>query len=300
MTGTENIDPRFRGLDTWDDSKILDALVDGQARAVAAVRNALPALALATAAIAARIEPDGRLIYTGAGTSGRQAALDGMELGATFSWPVERIAFVLAEGTTLDPGIKMTDEDDTTAARDAIKDLRITSRDCMIAVAASGTTPFTLTAAEGARAAGALVVAIANNPGAPLFRHADHAILLDTGAEVISGSTRMSAGTAQKAALGLISTLLMTRLGHVHDGLMVSMRVDCSKLERRAASIVATVAGCSPEKAGVALAACGERIKPAILVARGAEPSEAERLLSQTHQNLRAALGLLDRPSHSV
>ena len=293
MTETETIDPRYRGLDTWDDQTILDAFLDGQARAIAAVRPALPAIAAAAEVIAARIEPAGRLIYTGAGSSGRQAALDGMELGATFSWPAERLAFVLAEGLLLDPGVKMSDEDDTNAAATAMRDLKLGAADCVIAVAASGTTPFTLTAAETARAAGALVVAIANNSGAPLFGYADHAILLDTGAEVISGSTRMNAGTAQKAALGLLSSLLMTRLGHVHDGLMVSMRIDCAKLERRAARIVAALAGCTPDVAGEALAASQNRIKPAVLIAGGAEATRADALLTQASGNLRVALDLL-------
>jgi N-acetylmuramic acid 6-phosphate etherase len=293
MTETETIDPRYRGLDSWDDQKILDAFFEGQARAIAAVRPALPAIASAASAIAARIEPTGRLIYTGAGSSGRQAALDGMELGATFSWPVKRLAFVLAEGLSLNPGVKSTDEDDTEAAVATIRDLRLGAADCVIAVAASGTTPFTLAAAETAKAAGALVIAIASNPNAPLFTHADHTILLETGPEVISGSTRMGAGTAQKAALGLLSSLLMTRLGHVHDGLMVSMRTDCSKLERRAARIVAAIAGSTPDVAAASLAESDNHIKLAVLVARGASVAEADALLTRAGGNLRVALGLL-------
>ena len=138
--------------------------------------------------------------------------------------------------------------------------------------------------------AGALVVAIANNLGAPLLRHADHAILLDTGPEVLAGSTRMNAGTAQKAALGLLSSLTMTRLGHVHDGLMVSMRADCAKLEGRAARIVMRIAGCSERDARAALAAAAGRIKPAVLIARGATPNDAARRLERVGGNLRRAL----------
>lgn len=293
MSGTESFDPRYRGLDTWDDQKILDAFLDRQARAIAALSPALPAISAAARAIAARIEPNGRIVYAGAGSSGRQAALDGMELGATFGWPAERIAFVLAEGIALDPGAEGTDEDDSGNAIALIEGLRLGASDSVIAVAASGTTPFTLAAAETAKAAGALVIAIANNAGAPLFRHAEHAILLDTGPEVIAGSTRMNAGTAQKAALGLLSSLTMTRLGHIHDGLMVSMRGDCAKLEARASRIVAEIAGCSPEDAAKALAAAGNRIKPAVLLARGATAAEAEALLSRAGGNLRVALALI-------
>jgi N-acetylmuramic acid 6-phosphate etherase len=124
--------------------------------------------------------------------------------------------------------------------------------------------------------------------------HADHTILLETGAEVISGSTRMGAGTAQKAALGMLSSLLMTRLGHVHDGLMVSMRVDCSKLEGRAGRIVAALADCTTQRATQALAASENRIKPAVLIARGADVAQADTLLTQAGGNLRVALGLLE------
>ena len=293
MSGTETFDPSYRGLDTWLDEEILSAFLDGQARSVDAVRNVLAALAAAAHAIVERIEPDGRIVYAGAGSSGRQAALDGMELGATFGWPAERIAFVLAEGNVLDPGAKNSDEDDTGNAIDLVRDLKLGPKDCMIAVAASGTTPFTVAAAETARAAGALVVAIANNARAPLFQHADHAILLETGPEVIAGSTRMSAGTAHKAALGLLSSLTMTRLGHVHDGRMVSMRADSAKLEGRSARIVAEIAGCTPDEAETALAEASGRIKAAVLIARGATPAAAEALLARANGNLRIALGLL-------
>jgi len=293
MSGTEAFDPSYRGLDTWHDEEILSAFLDGQARSVDAVGNVLAELAAAARAIVERIEPDGRIVYAGAGSSGRQAALDGMELGATFGWPAKRIAFVLAEGNLLDPSAKNSDEDDTGSAVDLVRDLRLGTRDCMIAVAASGTTPFTLAAAEAAKAAGTLVIAIANNSQAPLLRHADHKILLETGPEVIAGSTRLSAGTAHKAALGLLSSLTMTRLGHVHDGLMVSMSADCSKLESRAARIVAEIAGCTPGEAEIALAEASGSIKAAVLIAHGAAPPAAEALLARANGNLRIALGLL-------
>jgi N-acetylmuramic acid 6-phosphate etherase len=296
MSGTETFDPRYRGLDTWPDEAILSAFLDAQARSLDAVRDALGTLAAAARAVAERIEPDGRLVYAGAGSSGRQAALDGMELGATFGWPAERIAFVLAEGNVLHPDAKSADEDDSNHAEELVQTLELRTRDCMITVAASGTTPFTVSAAKAAKAAGALVIAIANNARAPLFQHADHAILLDTGPEVIAGSTRMSAGTAHKAALGLLSSLAMTRLGHVHDGFMVSMRSDCSKLEDRATRIVAEIAACAPNEASAALAEAGGRIKPAVLVALGTTPERAASLLAQAAGNLRIALGLLHSP----
>ena len=294
MSTTERVSPRYRGLDSWSDTDILEAFWEGQARAIAAVRPALPAIAAAAHAIAARIEPDGRLVYAGAGSSGRQAALDGMELGATFGWPDERVLLLLAEGPLLEPGVARGGaEDDEDSGRTKVAEMRLASSDVVIAVAASGTTRFTRAAAERGRRAGALVVAIANNPDAPLFEHADHAILLDSGVEVISGSTRMNAGTAHKAVLGLLSSLVMTRLGHVHDGLMVSMRSDNAKLRERALDIVGEIAGGSREHAAAALDSCGGRIKAAALVMCGATPAEAERLLDETGGNLRIALSRL-------
>lgn len=295
MIKTETMSPRYRGLDTWSDADILEAFWEGQARAIAAVRPALPAIAAAAQAIAERIEPDGRIVYVGAGSSGRQAALDGMELGATFGWPDERVVLMMAEGPVMTPGSAGRYEDNAEDGRKRIRALKLGACDVVITVAASGTTPFTRAVAGAAHEAGALVVAIANNPDAPLFRHADHAILLETGAEIISGSTRMNAGTAHKAALGLLSSLTMTRLGHVHDGLMVSMRAENSKLRQRAAGIVSGITGCSPDAAAAALQACGGRIKPAALVVQGVDPADADRILNGAGGNLRVALGRLSR-----
>jgi N-acetylmuramic acid 6-phosphate etherase len=291
MVQTETISPRYRGLDTWSDEDILDAFWEGQSRAIAAVRAALPDISKAAQAIVSRIGDTGRMIYVGAGSSGRQAALDGAELGSTFGWPDDRVAFVLAEGPVLAPGAAGAKEDDAARARTTMLELQPTPSDVVVAVAASGTTPFTIAAAEAARERGALVIAIANNDKAPLFAQADVPILLRTGVEIISGSTRMNAGTGHKAALGLLSSLTMTRLGHVHDGLMVSLRVENAKLRDRAASIIADITGCSPETAIKAFDQSGKRIKVAALIVRGAEAGQAEKTLAECGGNLRAALG---------
>ena len=290
MVQTETISARYRGLDTWTDEDILDAFWEGQARAMAAVREALPDIGRAAREIVARIGETGRMIYVGAGSSGRQAALDGAELGSTFGWPDDRVAFVLAEGPVLAPGAAGAKEDDAERGRKLMLDLDPGPADVVIAVAASGTTRFTLAAAEAAKKAGALVIGIANNANTPLLRHAEVPILLKTGVEIISGSTRMNAGTGHKAALGLLSSLTMTRLGHVHDGLMVSLRVENSKLRERAANIIADITGCSAETAMRAFDKSGKRIKVAALVVKGAEPAEADRILADSGGNLRAAL----------
>ena len=293
MSTTETISQRYRGLDAWDDAAILSAFAEGQQRAVAAVDRAGPALAAAARAIVARLSADGRLIYVGAGTSGLLAALDGMELAGTFDWPEERTVFVLAGGNELKPGMTGGSEDDAAAARAAIARLKLRPADVVIAVAASGTTPFTLAAVEAARAAGALTVGLANNQQAPLLALADQPVLLESGVEVIRGSTRMGAGTAQKAALGLLSSLVMIRLGRVHDGHMVSLRVDNAKLHERAVTMLADIAHVDEREAATALDACGGHIKQAALVAKGLAPEEAARILAETHGNLRAAMARL-------
>lgn len=294
---TEAISPRYRGFDTWSDREILEALWEGQAGAVAAVRAALPMIATAADAIAARLgDGAGRLVYAGAGSSGQQAAIDAAELRATFGWPPERTLYFRAE--IRPPGTTGAGEDDAARAVAIVAETGIGSSDAVIAVAASGTTAYTVALAGAARKAGALVVAIANRSGAPLLADADVPILLDTGPEVIAGSTRLNAGTAQKATLGMLSTLVMTRLGRIHDGMMVELPVDREKFARRAVTIVAAIAGCDAATAEGALDATGKRIKPAVLVALGADATMAEALLAAAGDNLRRALALLaaERP----
>jgi N-acetylmuramic acid 6-phosphate etherase len=294
-SGTETWTPRYRGIDSWSDQAILDAFWEGQARAIASLRAALPAIATAANALAERLTKNGRLIYCGAGASGFLAAGDAMEIGPTFGWPDERIIVLLAGGVEMKPGMKGDVEDHDDRAREETAALNITRDDAMIAVAASGTTRYTLAALETAKKAGALTVAIANNPGAPMLGVADCPILLETGTEVISGSTRMNAGTAQKATLGLLSSLTMIRLHRIYDGMMVDMRVQNAKLRERAIGMLINITGCAKEEAADALKRAGDRIKPAALILNGVEPKEADRILETTGGDLRAALGQLGR-----
>jgi N-acetylmuramic acid 6-phosphate etherase len=293
MTKTEAISSRYRGIDLWADEDILDALWEGQARAVAALRGALPSLAGAARGMAARLGATGRIIYVGAGSSGGLAALDGMELGPTYGWPNARTHLIVAGGEVMQPGAHGEAEDDAAEGKRRVGALRPGPADALIAVAASGTTSFTLGAVEAAAGAGALTVGIANNPGAPLLACVDHPILLDSGPEIISGSTRMNAGTAQKAALNLLSTLTMIRLGHVYDGLMVNLRVENAKLRERAIGMLVDITGCRRDAAADSLERCGGQVKPAVLVLDGAAPAEADRLLEEAGGNLRVALGKL-------
>jgi N-acetylmuramic acid 6-phosphate etherase len=294
-SGTETQAARYRGLDTWSDGEILDAFWEGQSRAIGSLRSALPSIAAAAQALAARLHAGGRVVYSGAGASGLLAAGDAMEIGPTFNWPDDRVCVLLAGGTDLTPGLKGDVEDHDDRGRNEAEALKLNTNDAIIAVAASGTTRYTLAVMEAASKAKALTIAIANNPGGPMLQRADHAILLETGPEVISGSTRMNAGTAQKAALNMLSSLTMIRLNRVHDGLMVDLRVQNAKLRERAIGILRSITGADTESAAKALAACNDRIKPAALVLAGRSPDEAERILSQTGGSLRAALGSLEK-----
>jgi N-acetylmuramic acid 6-phosphate etherase len=273
VTGdTEAASPRFRDLETWNRGDLLVALLDGQAVSLAAVRAALPALEAAVEAASARLAASGeaRLVYAGAGTSGRLAMLDGVELGPTFGWPFERLAFLLAGGSQSVARAQEGAEDDRAAANRALDDTAVGPTDVVVALAASGRTPFTCEVVAQARRRGALTIAMANNRETPLLAGAEHAILLETGAEVLAGSTRMAAGTAQKIALNLLSTAVMVSLGKVFRGRMVDMRPTNEKLRRRAANMIADVTGCDEATATASLNACGDDIRAAILHVEGA------------------------------
>jgi N-acetylmuramic acid 6-phosphate etherase len=218
-----------------------------------------------------------------------------MELLGTYGWPIERTAFVLAFGDRLAP---MTggEEDDEDAARQAIEALGLDRDDVVIAVAASGTTPYTRAAVAAARPSGALTIGIANNAGAPLLAEVDIPVLLESGPEVIVGSTRMGAGTAQKAALNLISTLAMIRLGHVYDGLMVNLRADNRKLAGRSIRMLRHITGASEADASAALARADGSVKRAALLLRGLSPEAADAALATAGGNLRTALGAAGGP----
>ncbi len=296
---TEEVSARYRDLDLWDSAEAAEALWEGQMAAVAALRPALPALAAAADAAAARLASEaGRLIYAGAGTSGRLAALDAAELPPTFDWPHERTALLIAGGTASLLRAAEGAEDDTGAADVALAELQAGSGDVLVALAASGGTPFTVTAVESARALGVLTIAILNSPGAPLVAAAEHAILIDTGAEAIAGSTRMKAGTAQKAALTLLSTLIMIRLGRIHAGRMIEMRPTNAKLLARARRMVAELTGCDPAAAAAALDHAGGSTKLAsLMILRELDRAAAEALLFRNGGILRQALGDTGGPS---
>ncbi|WP_284944800.1 N-acetylmuramic acid 6-phosphate etherase [Acidisoma cladoniae] len=292
LPATEVVSERFTDLDLWGSETALEALWEGQMAAIAALRPALPAMAAAADAAAARLtEGEGRLIYAGAGTSGRLAALDAAELPPTFDWPHARTALLIAGGTaSLLRAAEGAEDDTDEAVADAIR-IGVGPADVLIALAASGSTPYAIAAVGAGRSAGALTIGIANSLGAPLLAAADHALFLDTGAEAVAGSTRMKAGTAQKATLTLLSTLIMIRLGRIYRGRMVEMRPTNAKLLARARRMLVDLTGCTETESAEALAAANGHIKTAsLMILRGLALNQAQALLSRHAGILRAAL----------
>jgi len=287
---TETVSKRYVDIDDWSTRNAVEAMFEGQLSAVAAVRPALPAIAEAADAAAARLAAGGRLVYAGAGTSGRIAVQDGVELGPTFGWPADRLAYALAGGFgALSKSAELA-EDDGDAARRDLDDIAMRESDVLVGVAASGRTPYTVAAVERANAVGALTIGVSNNGGAPLLAAAQIGICAETGSEVIAGSTRMKAGTAQKAILNMLSTAIMIRCGRVYKGLMVDMVISNEKLQARAVAMIERLAAVDRSRAEAALEAAGGDIKAGVLCALGATPDEALALLEENRNILRDAL----------
>ncbi len=263
---TEQPSPLHPQLDQYGAFDLVSALVDDQAQAMAAVQAALPQLARAVDAALPRLRAGGRLLYAGAGTSGRLGVLDSVELPPTFSWPPERAIGLLAGG----PGAMFASvegaEDDLEQGAADLYAQAPTALDVVIIVAASGSTPYALGALRAARAAGALTIALANNAGTPLGHGAQIGIVLDTGPELISGSTRLKAGTAQKIALNTLSSALMVRLQKVYGNLMVDLRASNAKLRARALRLTMLASGSPETLASQALVQCGWHVKLAIVM----------------------------------
>jgi len=288
---TEGMHAQAAGLDQRSPAEILQVLHQAQVEAAEAVAKALVPLEQAALAVEAALRNGGNLVYGAAGSSAMQAMADGLEIPPTFGIPASRIHILRAGGLEDLSIAKEGAEDDAAAARAAAQ--VIGPNDAVICLAASGNTIYPVTIMEIAKVRGATTIGISNNPDARLLS-ADIAVLLPTPPEVIAGSTRLGAGTAQKIALNLISTLVGIRMGHVLDGLMVNVATSNIKLKGRAAGIVARVTGCDEAAARDALERADWGVKEAILIVSGAGGlAEARDYLERAEQNLRAALAEL-------
>lgn len=287
---TENVSERFTDIDRWSTLSAVSAMFEAQLSAVAAIGPELATIALAAEAAARRLMNGGRLIYAGAGTSGRIAVQDGAELGPTFGWPAERVAYALAGGEgALLRSVELAEDDMDAAVRD-LNAISVAENDVLIGVAASGRTPYTVSAVESANGAGTLTIGISNNRPSRLLDKAQIGICAETGSEVIAGSTRMKAGTSQKAILNMLSTATMIRCGRVYRGLMVDMAISNRKLKTRAEEMIGRLASVDREVAQTALDAAEGNIKVGVLCALGLDVEEAKRLLARHRGALRDAV----------
>jgi N-acetylmuramic acid 6-phosphate etherase len=287
---TERSSPRYSSIDLWEAQDIAESIIESQFAAVAAVQAVRKEIAAAVVAMRTRLQDRGRLIYVGAGTSGRLAVQDGAELSPTFGWPGERLVVLIAGGERALLRSVEGAEDDTEEGLRLIDEQAVTSQDVLIAVAASGTTRFTLACLREAKLRGALTLGIANNQASPILQEADHPILLDTGSEPIAGSTRLKAGTAQKVALNTLSTSLMILLGKVHQGLMVDVRAGNEKLQRRGEGMLMQLTGCNRDDARDALSRAHGSVKTAVVMLKGCDLESAKQMLRDSKDQLGIAL----------
>lgn len=290
---TEQGNPRSRGLDQKGSLEILRVINREDARVAAAVRNELPKIARAVDAIVRSVRSGGRLFYVGAGTSGRLAVLDAAECPPTFGTPAKMVRALIAGGQrAVLHAVEGAEDSAANGARDLAK-AGLSRRDVVVGIAASGTTPYVLGAMRFARRKGAATVALASNRRSPLARQAQIAIVPETGPEVIAGSTRMKAGTAQKMVLNMLSTAAMVRLGRVYGNRMIYLEATNEKLRRRTARILEEAAGVDASTAEHALRQTGHNLPLALVMLKtGFTPQDARRRLRETGGNVHEALAL--------
>lgn len=291
MLKTETPDTEHTQLDQYPSGDLVAVLVDDQYKAVNAVRLAAPQIAAAVDAALPRIEAGGRLLYVGAGTSGRLGVLDSVELYPTFSWPHERAVALLAGGSDAMFVAVEGAEDDLEQGAADLRAVNAGPLDVVLLLAASGATPYVLGALRAARAAGALTVGFANNTGAPVALEAEIGVTLDTGCEIISGSTRLKAGTSQKIALNTFSSALMVRLNKVYGNLMVDLKATNAKLVLRAVRLTMFASGADEATARAALEQCDFHVKVAIVaLIKKTSIDQARALLETARGSVRQAL----------
>ena len=288
-----------RDLDQKSSLEIVRLINDEDATIAAAVRHALPQIARAIDVVAAGLRHGGRLVYVGAGTSGRLGALDASEIPPTFNTDPRTVQFIMAGGPRALADSTEASEDDTAPAIAEMKKRKPGKHDIILGIATSGRTPFTIAAVEYARRRGAHTIALTCNRNSPLERVAHFAIVTEVGPEVLAGSSRMKAGTAHKMVLNMISTGAMTRLGYVYGNLMVNVWTKNEKLIQRATRILEQATGADHETAARALEAAGNRTPVAVvMLAAGVTRPQAAAALKKTKGHVRQAIELAKQARH--
>jgi len=289
---TEQRNAASRNLDRMTAMEIVRLMNREDRKVAVAVGREIPAIARAVDAIVSGIRKGGRLIYVGAGSSGRMGVLDAAECPPTFGTSPKQVQALIAGGRR---AITRAVEGAEDSARNGERDLRakkVARNDVVVGIAASGTTPYVLGALRFARWRGATTVAVTSNLRMPVGRLAKIVIAPEVGPEVLTGSTRLKAGTSQKLVLNMLSTAVMARLGHVYENLMIDMMLTNEKLEDRALRILAAASGKSVSAAEHALRSAGHDLRVGLVVLkRGVEARKAKRLIARAGENLRRALG---------
>ncbi|HEY9870784.1 MAG TPA: N-acetylmuramic acid 6-phosphate etherase [Candidatus Obscuribacterales bacterium] len=288
---TEERNPRTMDLDTLDTLSLVTRVQEEDLEVAQVVKKCLPEIARAVDLIYERMSQGGRLFYFGAGTSGRLGVLDATECSPTFGVSPDLIQACIAGGKEAMFRSFENAEDDKNAGIADVETVKLTDKDVLVGITASGRTPYVLGAAQAAKERGAAVIALVNNAGTDLERLADVTICAVVGPEALSGSTRMKAGTAQKMVLNLLSTCTMVRMGKVYENLMVDLKPTNEKLRERAVSIISTITGVPRHVAEGALVASHDNAKTAILmVKRKIGRAQAEALICKCNGSLRKAL----------
>jgi len=297
---TEQRNPRTRGIDAKSTVEILRAIHREDESVIKAVAAALPAIARAVDTIAAALQQGGRLFYVGAGTSGRLAALDAAELPPTFGTPASMVQEVIAGGRrALTHAVEGAEDNRTQGARD-LEARGLNAKDIVVGIAASGATPYVLGALDYAKKKGAITIGITSNPRTPITKAAKISIVTPTGHEVITGSTRMKAGTAQKLVLNMLSTTVMIHLGRVYDNWMIGVALTNRKLQARGLRILMEVSGADVAESTRALRQSGHNLGAALIMLKtGASAQEARGLLRDTQGHVHNAINSTNRNAKS-
>jgi N-acetylmuramic acid 6-phosphate etherase len=291
---TERRNPRSVDIDLFPTERVLKIINAEDATVPAAVAAAIPDIAKLVDAARDSIQAGGHVIYVGAGTSGRIAVTDAAEIPPTFSAPADWIQAVMAGGTKAFTKATEGSEDDAEKAAADLKSRKLSKHDLVIGIAATGTTPYTLAAMEFARSKGSKTAAIVCAENSPMSKTAEITVYVAAGPEVIAGSTRMKAGTAQKLVLNMFSTALMIRLGMTYSNWMINVSMTNQKLRERGNHILQEILGLSPEDSEKLVEASGANLKVAVIMgATGCNRAEAEKRLAAANGNLRAILGHL-------
>jgi len=288
---TEQVDEKFALLDVMTVDELLNVMNESDTEVPKAIAHVIPTIKIVIDGIIDRMLQGGRLIYMGAGTSGRLGVLDAAELGPTFSVaPTEVLAFIAGGDIALRQAVEAA-EDKTELSVAELKKINLTAQDIVIGIAASGRTPYAISALKYANEIGALSIGLTSNPGSEITKVAQHAIAVDTGPELLAGSTRLKSGTAQKLVLNMISTITMIRLGKTFGNLMVDLQITNEKLMDRAVRIIQNATGADRSVALVALEGSGHRVKVAILmILLHVDAIEAEARLKTASNHIRQAL----------